>query len=1045
MGFFFTLFLYAALFIAAELLRPKPDLENAKPAGLGDFQFPTATEGRPVPLVWGTEQIKGPNVIWYGDFVQDPITEEVKVNLFQSETLIKGFKYNIGIQFALARGGVGAELLRVWIGDEEVFNGTVTHDTTFTINEPELFGGDELGQGGVVGTLRFFEGNQTQSPSSYLGSRAVTNVAEDNGGSSYSVNDVLTLVGGTGTAAQVRVTSVNSGVVDGVILQNAGNYTAFPSSPAATTGGGGTGCTISFDQAAGFQTVGANNRVPGYRGTMYICPDDAPTYIGNSTSIKPWKFEVRRIPNGLGLSTAQAELNSGNDCNPMNVIYEILTDSEWGLGIDAGDIDTTNFSTAAATLATEGNGFSFLLDNKTEATQLLSLLTDQIDGVLFFNQLTGQWQVTLARADYVVASLDPLDETNSQVTSFGRGSWEDTTNIVQAQFFDRSDEFKQTYAVAYDLANIRVQNGTNIVAVQNWPGVRNRTLANTLAWRSLRGLSYPTARATVVGDRSFYDVQPGQVLRFSDDDLGLTDLPMRITRVDLGLLEQGQVKMDLVQDIYQFANSPFSDAPDSSWTAPADTLLPFPPAEQLAFEAPRGFILRDPKNTGGVISNKIWAGARRQGPEASFFISERHSAGTPTGSYADVGEVFGFMLIGQLTSALNTKSAYPLTSLTITPSPDSQSDLLALFGTPTSEDLGQNLTQLILVDNEFMLVSSASTNASNIDLDNVYRGVLDSTQEDHSASANVYMVFIGGGISDGVLPATDNVEVALRPRSRTDEISSADVEANNSTIEFTMNRRPDRPYPPASIDLNGTYFDATSVSLEGIGSAAEDYGIEVDLIRRDFRTGDEVASLSTDAATLDPTYPTANNTTHEIEVWDTSGSPALLFTTAAFSGLTTTVGRLEILQATDGVIPTDLRFFVRSTHDAGGQTGLDSYYDLQHDFTVATALTGQFEFGALDNGDDSNSYTADAAGTHSFTLSSAFTAGDVEYRIDTGGGFGAWTTLIAAGGTGPGNIAGVSIGDIIQVQHLSSDSNALKQLDMTAPGAGTDAFAILFT
>jgi hypothetical protein len=56
MGFWVTLILYAALFVLSELLRPKPDLENAKPAGLGDFQFPTASEDRYVPIIWGTIQ-----------------------------------------------------------------------------------------------------------------------------------------------------------------------------------------------------------------------------------------------------------------------------------------------------------------------------------------------------------------------------------------------------------------------------------------------------------------------------------------------------------------------------------------------------------------------------------------------------------------------------------------------------------------------------------------------------------------------------------------------------------------------------------------------------------------------------------------------------------------------------------------------------------------------------------------------------------------------------------------------------------------------------
>lgn len=65
------------------------------------------------------------------------------------------------------------------------------------------------------------------------------------GGTGYAVNDVLTLSGGTGTAPTFTVTAVSSGVVTAVSLTTAGALTAVPSNPAATTGGGGTGCTLT--------------------------------------------------------------------------------------------------------------------------------------------------------------------------------------------------------------------------------------------------------------------------------------------------------------------------------------------------------------------------------------------------------------------------------------------------------------------------------------------------------------------------------------------------------------------------------------------------------------------------------------------------------------------------------------------------------------------------------------------------------------------------------------------------------------------------------
>lgn len=50
--------------IASYALRPKP--ESTPPAGVSDIEAPTAEEGREIPVLFGTRDIKGPNVIWWG-------------------------------------------------------------------------------------------------------------------------------------------------------------------------------------------------------------------------------------------------------------------------------------------------------------------------------------------------------------------------------------------------------------------------------------------------------------------------------------------------------------------------------------------------------------------------------------------------------------------------------------------------------------------------------------------------------------------------------------------------------------------------------------------------------------------------------------------------------------------------------------------------------------------------------------------------------------------------------------------------------------------
>mgnify|MGYP001769701133 FL=1 len=50
-----------------------PKTPQPQAAELKDFDAPTADEGRPVPVVFGTVLVKSANVVWYGDLRTTPI------------------------------------------------------------------------------------------------------------------------------------------------------------------------------------------------------------------------------------------------------------------------------------------------------------------------------------------------------------------------------------------------------------------------------------------------------------------------------------------------------------------------------------------------------------------------------------------------------------------------------------------------------------------------------------------------------------------------------------------------------------------------------------------------------------------------------------------------------------------------------------------------------------------------------------------------------------------------------------------------------------
>lgn len=67
----FLVALFIGSLVLGMLLAPKP--QNAKASGLGDITAPIAEEGVEIPVLFGTRDFNGPNVIWYGDLSVQPI------------------------------------------------------------------------------------------------------------------------------------------------------------------------------------------------------------------------------------------------------------------------------------------------------------------------------------------------------------------------------------------------------------------------------------------------------------------------------------------------------------------------------------------------------------------------------------------------------------------------------------------------------------------------------------------------------------------------------------------------------------------------------------------------------------------------------------------------------------------------------------------------------------------------------------------------------------------------------------------------------------
>jgi hypothetical protein len=758
--FLVLLALSAVMFIASQLLAPKPDIEDARPKGIGDFSFPTATEGRQIPVVWGTCPIKGPNVIWFGDLRVEEIEEEVKTGLFSSDDVVVGFKYYVGMDMAICYGPI-TSLRRVKIGTEtalpfSTYAGTgAVSGVGLGINQPNLFGGEGKG-GGVVGTLQFYDGVPSQLPDSYL------------------------------------------------------------------------------------QGVLGSTNVPGYVDVCHAVWRQG--LISESENIEPWEFEVSRFPNQLGLTTNR-HIVSTYDSNPACALYEILTDEIWALDMDPGDIDTASFISAGNTLFTEGNGWSYVADRTSAAADIIKEILRQIDGVLYQDVGTGKFFLKLVRADYNPDLLAVYDESNVvAVENFSRAAWNQTQNSVEIQYSDRAKDYTQTSARAQDLANVRIQDGQQVLAQMTYPGIKTASTASALATRELRQLSYPLAKLRLTALRSAGALRPGDVIKFSWQRYGISNMILRVTQVALGDLDDSRVTIDCFEDIFAIGTALFNDAEPTNWTPIAN--LPAPANPEIVRDSPYWFILTDQVLQGTAGERLISFGARPNGLNVNYGL---YTNTGPSSAYERVGASPSFQPTGTLVNSYAENTAdFDTTGFLIQSVVDPANIVAAVQSDIQNYGRGLALIQGATPAGDEIIGFQTFTDlgGGQYRVDDVRRGLMDTLPAAHLASARIWFLTAGtGASSQRSFTNTESVSAKLRTATTTQDLDLASATAR----PITFASRASRPIPPGNFQVNTARYptsigaadaaltwahrhrsDAT-IRFQGDASVTQDTDIEYEL------------------------------------------------------------------------------------------------------------------------------------------------------------------------------------------------------------------------
>jgi hypothetical protein len=804
MGFWFAIFLLVATTVVSALMQKHP--KDAQPAGRGDFSIPTAEAGRPIPVIFGTIKMGGPNVTWWGDLTVQAI--KVKSGGFLGigeKKVTTGYQYFAGMMLALCHGPVDA-VKQVLVADKDmgatqVVVGAPENYTQLSINNPGAFGGNE-GEGGISGLVSFYRGLQTQLSDSYLTAQwgavapafrglcyAVMNHCYV-GNSQYLKNwsfviqrcpNTLGLSGGKHLISPAPIWNAFAGTGNGILT-----LVALGGTPVTDA------FTITATDATHFTVIRKSDGVSLGTAT-----------VGTTFSHAQVVFKINTGTIAFIAGDAfLIQTDGGIDANPACCIYEIMTSTDYGLGIPTARFDIASFQACGNTLATEKFGVSFNLDQNQTADSVLGDLCRTIDAVLFTDPATGLWTMKLVRADYVVSGLQTFTIDNLQdAPKFTRGAWSETINEAKVEFICRAQGFVNQICQAQESANYAVR-GEMASESFTYHAISNPTTAQAIAFRELKTHSYPLARFTLKLDRTAWVLRPGSVFKLTwvpPTGPSFTDLVVRAIAIRYGDLGNPQIEVDCCEDIFSVAAAAYSPPGGSGWTDPLTA--PAVVSAAFLFEAPYH-----------LVGQTIWAVmVAARGDQTSFGAEVWVDEGS--GYFLSGGKLTNFTPSGVLLSAYGARTAandpvgFTIASGAMDMSrlvPETtdaagllRGDNLAIFA-----DTGEIVSWTTCTDNG----DGTFTFSGNL------RGVLDTVPADHSIAARVYFFSDGSCTTkDAAYAAVGLVTAKPLPKNARGTVSLAAASAVTMT---TMNRA-SAPYPPGNVQVNALGYVAWPTTTIG--------------------------------------------------------------------------------------------------------------------------------------------------------------------------------------------------------------------------------------
>lgn len=485
-------------------------------------------------------------------------------------------------------------------------------------------------------------------------------------------------------------------------------------------------------------------------------------YMGTMPQPNTYQFHVRRLPKPIRDDLSSVNMTTrgsyvvAHPCywaaNPAAIIYEILTNKDWGRGLSSDIIHEQSFIDCSDFFARHNLGMNFKIEGQENVGDLLEGIRRHVKTVLTWD---GEY--------YKLRCLMDPDQTHEFIQTLRsdeigdfkvtRPSWDGVTNELRAEFQSEERAYRTDMGHVQNIAARDIMGGWTTSDRYQLSAFATPEVVQQQLGRILGEVSYPYMTAQWEMNRYKSMIEVGDVVRVIwaefDESQVVTSYWM-VLQIEDGASDDENIKITAVEDFIlgpvagEETDVTLPDYQAWEWIVPPDateTNLHVPPAAPAEAILPITVFELPPQATGGndartlVIGEKVhglWTGTQGMWSKdgTGFTIWGVASEFAVTGELVDAmpGDVYFDRTPGYEMTMTDPAKMAALLGVTLVDTPEDDLEVLV-----------QARQHFLLIDDEVMQVGYIEqVDSTTVRLRNIVRGVYGSKVASHTATTKVF-------------------------------------------------------------------------------------------------------------------------------------------------------------------------------------------------------------------------------------------------------------------------------------------------------------------